>query len=217
MTRRGAGCRVQRGSSEIPKAAIIDCGVGNLFSLSCALGKVGLDANIFSASQNLRDADALVLPGVGNFRAGSRNLRILRQDIVRLVEGGVALLGVCLGMQLLFEESEESPGEGLGLIRGRVLKLPRRVKTPHMGWNTLRFIKAGELIDGIDEKDFFYFVHSYYPSPVERDVVAAETEYGLSFASIIAKGNVHGTQFHPEKSGKPGEQVLRNFARFIKR
>lgn len=197
--------------------AIVDCGVGNLFSIRCALGKVGLDASIFSSSQSLEDVDAIVLPGVGNFSAGSRNLSALRHSIARSVEEGVPLLGICLGMQLLFEKSEESLGKGLGLIRGRVLRLPRHVKTPHMGWNTLRLLRPDEILDGTSQSEYFYFVHSYYPSPVHSDVVVAETEYGLSFASVVAKGGIYGAQFHPEKSGKPGERVLRNFARIIKR
>jgi len=197
--------------------AIIDCGVGNLFSISCALQKVGLDTKLISASKDLRNADAIVLPGVGNFKAGSRNLRVLRQHIVTLVEAGVPLLGVCLGMQLLFEKSQESPGNGLSLLDGRVLRLPRSVKTPHMGWNTLEVFKTDDLLDGVDGDDYFYFVHSYYADPEDKDIVVAETDYGLSFASVVAKENVFGTQFHPEKSGGPGELVLRNFAEIVKR
>ena len=122
-----------------------------------------------------------------------------------------------MGMQLLFESSEESQGEGLGILRGKVVKLPSTVKIPHMGWNTLKVVRPNDLLEGISEDDFFYFVHSYYGSPADRNVVVAETEYGLNFASVVAKGNVWGTQFHPEKSGKPGEFVLRNFAEAVKR
>jgi glutamine amidotransferase len=119
-------------------------------------------------------------------------------------------------MQLLFEESEESPGEGLSLIKGRVLRLPRTVKTPHMGWNTLHILEDNDLLNGVGEGDYFYFVHSYYASPEER-VTVAETTYGVPFASIVAKRNVYGTQFHPEKSGRPGRRVLENFAEIVKR
>jgi glutamine amidotransferase len=125
------------------------------------------------------------------------------------------MLGICLGMQLLFEESEESPGRGLSLIKGRVLRLPRSVKTPHMGWNTLRILEDNDLICGVGEQDYFYFVHSYYASP-EEEVTVAETSYGVQFASVVAKGNVYGTQFHPEKSGRPGRRVLENFAGIVK-
>jgi glutamine amidotransferase len=161
--------------------------------------------------------DAIVLPGVGNFKAGSENLRSLRSKIVELVESGVPLFGVCLGMQLLFERSEESSGEGLGLLKGEALKLPVNVKAPHMGWNTLTILRNNELLDGVAEGDYFYFVHSYYANPADKEIIVANTSYGLDFASVVAKNNMLGTQFHPEKSGKPGERVLQNFSRIVKR
>jgi len=216
LIREEEGCLAQRGLSRIPKIAIIDYGIGNLFSIRCTLQKVGLDAAIVSKPRDLKGYDGIVLPGVGNFRSGARNLRSLRMDIARLVDGGVPILGICLGMQLLFEESEESPGEGLSLIKGKVLRLPENVKAPHMGWNTLRILDDNELLNGISGEDYFYFVHSYYASPSEK-VIVAETEYGISFASVVAKKNIFGTQFHPEKSGKPGRKVLRNFAGIVKR
>jgi glutamine amidotransferase len=176
-----------------------------------------LEARIVESSLNLKDADAVVLPGVGNFKAGSRNIQAMKGEIAELVGRGVPLLGVCLGMQLLFESSEESQGEGLSILKGKVVKLPLTAKIPHMGWNTLKVVRSNELLEGISEDDFFYFVHSYYGNPVDINVVVAETDYGLSFASVVACGNVWGTQFHPEKSGKPGEVVLRNFAEIIKK
>jgi glutamine amidotransferase len=197
--------------------AIIDCGVGNLYSIKNALQKTGLEANILSATRNLRNVDAIVLPGVGNFKAGSENLRSLKPRIVGLVDSGVQLFGVCLGMQLLFEGSEESSGEGLGLLKGQVQKLPPNVKAPHIGWNTLTIMKKNELLDEIAEGDYFYFVHSYYANPADKKIAVANTRYGLDFASVVTKNNVLGTQFHPEKSGKPGERVLQNFSRIIKR
>ena len=179
--------------------------------------KTGLDVDIVSKPRDLAEYDGIVLPGVGNFKSGARNLYPLRPRIARLVNSGIPILGICLGMQLLFEESEESLGEGLSLLRGKVLRLPRDVKTPHMGWNNLRILADNELLDGIGGKDYFYFVHSYYASPFEREVVVAETEYGVRFASVVAKKNIYGTQFHPEKSGKPGRRVLQNFAGIVKR
>jgi glutamine amidotransferase len=134
-----------------------------------------------------------------------------------MVESGVPLFGICLGMQLLFESSEESAGKGLGLLKGKVVRLPLTVKTPHMGWNTLDVVRPNELLNGISEDDYFYFVHSYYGEPSDRDVVAAETDYGLNFASVVACGNVWATQFHPEKSGKSGEIILRNFTGILKK
>jgi glutamine amidotransferase len=175
-----------------------------------------LDANLVEKPADLKDFDAVVLPGVGNFRAGSQTIRAMKGRISELAEGGVPLLGVCLGMQLLFESSEESQGEGLGMLKGKVVSLPSSAKIPHMGWNTLKVLRQSSLLEGVSGDDYFYFVHSYYGSPTDRNVVVAETDYGLSFASVVAKGNVWGTQFHPEKSGKPGETVLRNFARIVK-
>ena len=201
----------------MPKVAVIDCGVGNLFSISYALRKTGLDADIVSASKRLRNIAAVVLPGVGNFKAGSQNLKALGQEVIGLVEAGAPLFGICLGMQLLFEESEESPGKGLGLLRGKVIRLPKSVKTPHMGWNTLKIIRHNELLEGIGDSDYFYYVHSYYVDSIDKNFVIAETAYGLNFASVIAKKNIYGTQFHPEKSGKPGKHVLQNFAKIVKK
>lgn len=197
--------------------AIIDYGAGNLFSMMCALKKLGLDTEIYSTPLGLRSVDAVVLPGVGSFKAASRNLRPLRHEIARLVEEGLPLLGVCLGMQLFFQASEEGPGEGLRFLNGEVLELPEDVKTPQMGWNTLRIARGNDILDGINDGDYFYFVHSYFANPVDERIIVAETEYGLSFASVVADRNIYGTQFHPEKSGKLGMRVLRNFSRIIKR
>jgi len=196
---------------------VIDYGAGNLFSIRWALERLGLDADISSNPGGLRDADAIVLPGVGNFTAASRNIGRLKPEVGRLVEEGVPLFGVCLGLQLLFHASEEGPGEGLGLLRGEVLRMPGHVKTPHMGWNTLRLTRHSEILDGVDAGDHFYFVHSYYARPEDVQIVVAETDYGLRFPSVVAAGNIYGTQFHPEKSGEPGGRILRNFARAVKR
>ncbi|MEM2888272.1 MAG: imidazole glycerol phosphate synthase subunit HisH [Candidatus Bathyarchaeia archaeon] len=195
----------------------MDCGIGNLFSITCALRKIGLETNIVSSSNGLKESDAIVLPGVGNFKAGSESIQALRCDIYELINDGVPVFGICLGMQLLFESSEESQGKGLGLIKGKVIRFPSNMKTPHMGWNTLKFVKHIRLVDGIRENDYFYFVHSYYGKPVDREVVVANTRYGLDFASIVAYKNIWATQFHPEKSGKPGQVILRNFSKILKR
>ncbi len=175
-----------------------------------------LDPVVTSRYQDLKHVDAIVIPGVGNFKAAIQSLDHLRSEITKMVEGGIPLLGICLGMQLLFDTSEESPGKGLGFLKGNVMRLPRTVKTPHMGWNTIRIPRPNQLVEGITEKDYFYFVHSYYPSPAHSSLVIAETEYGLSFASIVANKDIYGAQFHPEKSGKAGEQILSNFASIVK-
>jgi len=197
--------------------AILDYGVGNLFSLECALKKVGLTPYIVSSPSQLKAPDALILPGVGNFAAASRNLEPLKPEILDAVKEGVPLLGICLGMQLLFAESEESEGHGLSLFQGKNVKLPKSVKVPHMGWNTLSMVKQSDLLEGLQEEAFVYFVHSYYPNPLDEDIIMAKTTYGVPFASAIAKRNLYGTQFHPEKSGVNGLKILANFSRIIKR
>jgi len=198
------------------KVVVLDYGVGNLFSIKRSLQKIGLNVEVTSSIKGY-EYDGIVLPGVGNFKAGVKNLSPLREDIIRLTSSGVPLLGICLGMQLLFEESQESSGGGLALLKGKIIRLPKDVKTPHMGWNNLHIISDNEILDGIDERDYFYFVHSYYVSPADRSVIVAETEYGIRFASVIAEGNIYGTQFHPEKSGKSGYRILRNFMMIMKR
>lgn len=200
------------------KAAIMDYGVGNLFSIKHALEKTGLKAEIISEIRSSANIDALILPGVGNFKAGAENLLKIKDDLADLIESGVVTFGICLGMQLLFRESEESQGlYGLGILSGKVVKLPGSVKIPHMGWNTIEIIKPSDILDGINERDHFYFVHSYYALPEDTFIVAAETEYGIKFPSIVMKGNVFGVQFHPEKSGKAGEKVIKNLVRIVKR
>jgi len=198
------------------KVAVLDYGIGNLFSIKRSLQKIGLNVEVTSSIKGY-EYDGIVLPGVGNFKTGVENLGPLREDIIRLTSSGVPLLGICLGMQLLFEESQESSGGGLALLRGKIIRLPKDVKTPHMGWNNLHIISDNEILDGIDERDYFYFVHSYYARPADRSVIVAETEYGIRFASVIAEGNVYGTQFHPEKSGRSGCRILRNFMMIMKR
>ena len=172
---------------------------------------------LVSSPKELGKADAVVLPGVGNFKVASENIQPFKLTIVELLEEGAPLFGICLGMQLLFEESEESAGKGLSLLRGKVVRLPREVKTPHIGWNTLKILRQNELLNGIDEDSYFYFVHSYYPAPADQQVAVATTDYGLDFTSVLASGNVYATQFHPEKSGKEGAQILQNFAEIVKR
>ncbi|MGQ9551597.1 MAG: imidazole glycerol phosphate synthase subunit HisH [Candidatus Bathycorpusculaceae bacterium] len=201
----------------MPKAVIIDYGVGNLFSLKCALQKVGFNSKIRFSSPQLKDADALILPGVGNFSAASEKLGPVKGEIIERVKKGIPIFGICLGMQLFFSKSEEGEGEGLALFQGENVRLPNDVKVPHMGWNTLRIVRQSEILDGISNESYVYFVHSLYPVPLDKDIVCAETEYGAVFASAIAKQNIYGTQFHPEKSGKTGLRILRNFAGVVKR
>jgi glutamine amidotransferase len=201
----------------MPEAVIFDYGVGNLLSLKTALEKVGLDARITVSPRQLSRADAIALPGVGNFSAAATKLGTVKQTLLDAVESGRPLIGICLGLQLFFPESEEGPGEGLRLFKGKNVWLKGAVKVPHMGWNTLRIVKPTGLFEGIADASYVYFVHSLYPVPADKHIVATETEYGTTFTSAIGSGNVFGTQFHPEKSGDIGLRILKNFAKIVKR
>jgi len=172
---------------------------------------------IVSSPAQLKATDAVVLPGVGNFSEGSRHLGRLKEAILELVREGIPVLGICLGMQLFFQESEEGKGRGLALFQGKNVRLPDSVKVPHMGWNTLRIIKQNDILEGIEDGSYVYFVHSLYPVPIDRDIISAETTYGVAFASAVAKQNIYGTQFHPEKSGELGLRILRNFVKIVRR
>jgi glutamine amidotransferase len=181
------------------------------------LKRVGFKVEVISSKKTIGQTDAVVIPGVGNFTVGSKNLEKTVNQIYDIVDEGKPLLGICLGMQLLFEKSEEGIGSGLSIFRGIIKRIPDKMKTPHMGWNSIVKTRENELLTGIHEDSCFYFVHSYYPIPENSEIIIAETEYGINFASIIADKNVYGTQFHPEKSGKNGEQILKNFMSIVRK
>jgi glutamine amidotransferase len=199
------------------KAVIFDYGVGNLLSLKYALEQAGFTVFIGASRQDLAKADAIVLPGVGSFTPVAKKLECLKDDLQSKVVDGIPLLGVCLGMQLFFEESAEGPGIGLGFFKGNVVRLQGNLKIPHMGWNTINFTKHCELFDGISENTYMYFVHSFYSAPTNENIVCTKTTYGTTFTSSVADKNVYGLQFHPEKSGDIGLQILRNFAIIVTR
>ncbi|MBN2251589.1 MAG: imidazole glycerol phosphate synthase subunit HisH [Candidatus Altiarchaeota archaeon] len=191
--------------------AIIDYGMGNLYSIRNAFLKVGAKAEIVKEPAALKDADAIVLPGVGAFDSAMRNLAPLKDDIIDTVGSGTPFMGICLGMQVLFEGSEEGTEKGLSVLSGRVVRLPETVLIPQMGWNELEIKKSIDLLDGISEGDFFYFVHSYYCEPKDAPVVVASVEYGTDLTAVVAQDNIFGLQFHPEKSGPKGLAILENF------
>jgi glutamine amidotransferase len=206
--------------------AIIDYGMGNLRNVQKAFEHIGVMARISSQPQELARADGLVLPGVGAFGDAMDNLRGggLVEPIRQLVGEGKPLLGICLGLQLLFDESEEmGVHEGLGLLAGRVLRFDRGaegvlLKVPHIGWNQFHTTERGAqsaLLDGIPDGSYAYFVHSYYVVPDDESSVLAMTDYGIDFASVVGKGKVFGAQPHPEKSQEVGLRVLRNFAGIV--
>jgi imidazole glycerol-phosphate synthase subunit HisH len=197
--------------------AIIDYGVGNLRSVEKAFHAGGVDAQVSSDEAVLRAADRLVLPGVGAFRACMEALiergfdRLVRER----VEEGTPLLGVCVGMQMLFEESEEfGTTSGLGFLKGRVRRFPEGLRVPQVGWNQVEWKGGHALSEGIGDGAFFYFVHSFFCDSDESDAVVGQTEYGITYPSVVARGNVCGVQFHPEKSQAAGLRLLKNFAEY---
>lgn len=198
--------------------AIIDYGVGNLRSVQKGLEKVGLKAAVISRPDDLYGAPGVILPGVGAFADAMENLRSrgFIPAIKDVVDKEIPLLGICLGMQLLFSESEENGlYQGLDLLPGRVVRLPKGLKVPHMGWNQLESIIPHPLMAGIETGDYFYFVHSYYAMPKEENVVIASTDYGQLLPAVVGSKNVFGIQFHPEKSSDLGLRILKNFGELI--
>jgi len=199
----------------VSQLAIIDYGVGNLRSVEKAFAATGSPAVVTSDEGVLRKAERLVLPGVGAFGACMNALTERGFDtLVReRVAAGTPLLGVCVGMQLLFEESEEfGATRGLGLLPGRVRRFPDDLIVPHVGWNQIHQRVSHPLFDGVGDASFFYFVHSYYCEPARDEVVLGETDYGVTYASVVAQENLCGVQFHPEKSQAAGLRLLANFA-----
>jgi imidazole glycerol-phosphate synthase subunit HisH len=199
----------------MPQAVIFDYGVGNLLSLKTALEKAGLPTSIGANSKDLVKADAIALPGVGSFTAASSKLDVVKETLQTKINEGTPLIGICLGLQLFFETSQEGPGTGLALFKGKNMQLPNNVKVPHMGWNTLNMVKPNELFEGIAEGTYVYFVHSLYPVPKDQSIVCTKTEYGTTFTSAVASKNIYGTQFHPEKSGDVGIKILENFVKTV--
>ena len=194
---------------------IFNYGAGNLFSIRAALDKEGAKTSLTKDGARLKEADAIVLPGVGSFNQAAKTLPM--RKIRDAVESGKPLLGVCLGLQLFFSRSEEGPGRGLELFPGEVKRFRSSgVKVPQIGWNTLRVKRPSELTEGLDEQAWVYYVNSYYPATAGRWVVAT-TDYGVEFPALVGERNVFGTQFHPEKSGEAGRRILRNFLRTVRR
>jgi len=195
--------------------AIVDYGAGNLLSVKKALDFIGAESVITASADEIKNADGVILPGVGSFRNAMESMHEsgLVEAVRSVAQSGRPFLGICLGLQLLFESSEESPGvEGLGVLKGKILKIPSdNLKVPHMGWNSLEFKKSTPLFEGISDGAYVYFVHSYYLSAENISDVSSTTEYGVTIHASVANGNLFATQFHPEKSGDVGLQMLRNF------
>jgi len=202
----------------MPTISIVDYGVGNLRSVKKALESAGARAVVTCDQKDLRNSDAIVLPGVGAFRGAMKNLLPIADLLKQLIKEGAPTLGICLGLQLLFTRSLEGGNtRGLDLINGDVVKLPDTLKLPHIGWNNLEITRDCPLLEDIPNLSYVYFVHSYVPSPVNHGDGVAYTKYGVKFPSVIARRNISGTQFHPEKSSKLGLTILENFVSLSKR
>ncbi|RJQ52484.1 MAG: imidazole glycerol phosphate synthase subunit HisH [Actinobacteria bacterium] len=198
--------------------AVIDYKMGNLRSVQKAFEHIGLEAVLTGDPAVVGEADAVVLPGVGAFEQCMENLTASGtiEPMLAQIEAGTPFLGICLGLQLLLSRSYEGGRhEGLGLIEGEVLRLPERVKVPHMGWNQVRYRPDCPIFAGIEQGTNFYFVHSYYTRPADASVSAATVDYGLTFDCAIWRDNLFAVQFHPEKSGRHGLKMLENFGRLV--
>ncbi len=188
--------------------------MGNLYSLQAALERENVQAQLITDVHDSITADALLLPGVGSFKEVAEHLP--RAEICEIAKSGKPVIGICLGLQLFFDRSDEGPGKGLSVLPGRVKRLPSIVKVPQIGWNLLKIQKPSELTEGVTDNSWVYFLHSYYP-PLGGDWVVATTEYGIEYPTLIEKKNLLGTQFHPEKSGNAGRIILRNILRLVRR
>jgi imidazole glycerol phosphate synthase glutamine amidotransferase subunit len=197
------------------KVTLIDYGAGNVPSVERALRRLGANVETTNRPEKIGAAGCLVLPGVGHCAAliAALDAHGLRKPLIEAVGRGAAFLGICLGLQALYESSEEAPTlQGLGLLPGRVTRLPENVKLPHMGWNTLKAVRATRLLESVSSDAYFYFAHSF-AAPAAGDETVAVCGHGREFAAVLEKGNIQAVQFHPEKSGEAGAQVLRNFLR----
>lgn len=203
----------------LPKIAIVDYGMGNLLSISKALERLGSNVKITADKREMKSSDAILLPGVGAFRDAIAKLSPFSGLILEEAKAGKPILGICLGLQLMFTESTEGGRyKGLDLYGGKVVRLPNTVKVPHMGWNNLKILRIEHpLFRDVPDGSRVYFVHSFYGDAEDPDTVIATTEHGAVFPAAIGVKNVLATQFHPEKSGKIGLQILRNFVAMVRR
>ena len=199
------------------KVAIFDYGAGNIFSLKSSLEKNGAEVDVITGLNHTNNYLGLLLPGVGNFDPAINSLTSSKSAFVDIVKNQMPVLGICLGMEMFFEKSEEGKASGLGVLEGEVILLPNKFKIPHMGWNDLQIKKPSKLLDGVKDGSWVYFVHSYRVKPKNMEIVKADSDYGISVPALIESGQLFGTQFHPEKSGKVGSIMINNFLRECKK
>ena len=194
--------------------AIFDYGAGNLYSLKCSLERNGATkVSVIKSLKNIHKHDGLILPGVGNFDPAIQSIQPYISDFNNLLEKNFPILGICLGMEMLFNNSEEGKLEGLKILNGRVIMLPiKKVKIPHMGWNNLEITeKACKILHGLNDGCWVYFVHSYHVVSKDKKIIVANSQYGGTIPVVVEKNNLFGTQFHPEKSGINGAKIIKNF------
>ncbi len=198
--------------------AIFDYGAGNIFSLKNSLEKSGATVDVITNFDKPNIYSGLLLPGVGNFDPAIKNMRkSSKTNFGDYVKDSTPVLGICLGMEMFFEKSEEGHEKGFNVIDGDVVILPDTMKVPHMGWNNLEIKKSGKILDGVANDSWVYFVHSYRVKPTNNDVITAESDYGIKVPAVVEQGNFFGTQFHPEKSGKVGQIIIKNFLNVCKK
>ena len=191
--------------------AIFDYGAGNIFSLKNSLEKVGATVDVITNFDDKNTYSGLLLPGVGNFDPAMNSIRDFSKIQFHEYVGNMPVLGICLGMEMFFEKSEEGKEKGLNVIDGEVIVLPSSMKVPHMGWNNLEIKKPGKILEGVENNSWAYFVHSYRVKPESNDVITAESDYGIKVPAVVEHDNFFGTQFHPEKSSNVGRIMLENF------
>ncbi len=200
------------------KVAIFDYGAGNIFSLKTSLEKNNATVDVITSFDEANNYSGILLPGVGNFDPAIRRIRDYSKTSLKdYVGNNIPVLGICLGMEMFFEKSEEGKEKGLGLIDGEVVLLPKNMKTPHMGWNNLEIKKTSSFLEGIQDGSWVYYVHSYTIKPKNEEVIVADSDYGINVPAVVELGNLFGTQFHPEKSGKIGSIMIKNFLRECKK
>jgi len=199
------------------KVAIFDYGAGNIFSLKSSLEKNDAEVDIITSLSKINNYSGLLLPGVGNFDPAIKSLHTSKIEFQDLVKNQIPVLGICLGMEMFFEKSEEGKLGGLGVLDGEVILLPNKFKIPHMGWNNLQIKKSSVLLDGVKEGSWVYFVHSYRVKPKNEEIIKADSDYGINVPAVIENHTLFGTQFHPEKSSKVGSIMIKNFLRVCKK
>jgi len=200
------------------KVAIFDYGAGNIFSLKNSLEKNNAQVDIITSFDNANSYSGLLLPGVGNFDPAIKSIRdYSKTDFVEFVGSNTPVLGICLGMEMFFEKSEEGKERGLGVIDGEVVLLPNNMKNPHMGWNNIQVKKHSKILEGISDGAWVYFVHSYRVKPKNEETIVADSDYGIKVPAVIEYKNFFGTQFHPEKSANAGSIMIKNFLRECKK